>query len=132
MVEVVNQTGNASIPIAPGAAGSASAHNVLPNGSGPSFQDVLKTQLQEPGDLKFSIHAVERMQARNIRLSTDDVQKLKAGVDQVAAKGGRESLVFMDRSAFLVSVTNRTVITAINQASLKENVFTNIDSAVVL
>ena len=33
--------------------------------------------------------------------------------------------------AFVVSVKNRTVITAVDSESMKENVFTNIDSAIV-
>lgn len=96
------------------------------------FQDILKSTLDRPESVKFSMHAQTRMQHRNIRMSASDVERLERGVDQLAQKGGRESLVFMDQSAFLVSVQNRTVITAIGQDNLKESVFTNIDSAIVL
>ena len=61
-----------------------------------------------------------------------DVERLKSAVNEVAEKGGRESLIMMNNSAFVVSVQNRTVITALDQASLKNNVFTNIDSAVIV
>ena len=52
-------------------------------------------------------------------------------MDKLAAKGGRESLVLVDRMAFVVSVKNRTVITAVDQAGMRDQVFTNIDSAVL-
>ena len=54
------------------------------------------------------------------------------GVDRAAAKGAKESLVLVDNAALVVSIKNRTVITAVDQAHLKENVFTNIDSAVIV
>jgi flagellar operon protein len=50
----------------------------------------------------------------------------------VAQKGGRESLVMMGDSALVVSVKNRTVVTALDKAQMRGNVFTNIDSAVII
>ena len=99
--------------------------------AGKPFQDVLNEQLRR-SELKFSAHAVERMRNRNIQLNARDVDRLKSAVDQVAAKGGNDSVLFMDNRAFLVNVKNRTVITALSNESMKENVFTNIDSALVL
>jgi len=130
-VELLNRIGNASLPVTPENSGKDHVRTPRPS-AGQTFQNVLDSQLKQPGDLKFSLHAVERMQSRNIQLSDQQVQKLRTGVDKVAEKGGRESLMFMDSSAFLVSVRNGTVITAIARDNLKENVFTNIDSAVVL
>ncbi len=105
-----------------------------PDGPGKKtpFQEILESQLQRTQDLKFSMHAQQRLQARNITLGLHDVERLKRGVNQVADKGGRESLVLMDNSAFLVSVTNRTVITAIGGDQMKNNVFTNIDSTIIV
>jgi flagellar operon protein len=37
-----------------------------------------------------------------------------------------------DKAALVVSIKNRTVITAVDPGSLKDNVFTNIDSAVIV
>lgn len=102
-----------------------------PGGATP-FQEILDSQLQRSEDLKFSMHAQQRLQARNITLGVHDVERLKQGVNQIADKGGRESLVLMDNSAFLVSVTNRTVITAIDGNQMKNNVFTNIDSTIIV
>jgi flagellar operon protein len=57
--------------------------------------------------------------------------RLESAVDKLAAKGARESLVLLDDNAMVVSVRNRTVITALSREQARENVFTNIDSAVI-
>ena len=62
----------------------------------------------------------------------DDIAKLGNAITKAAAKGARESLVLMDQAALVVSVPNRTVITAVDKNALKENIFTNIDSAMIL
>ena len=98
------------------------------------FDRVLTDKLrgQQPGGaLKWSAHAVQRLSQRQIAISPETQQRLEGAVDRLASKGGRESVVLVDRMAFVVSVTNRTVITAVDQAGMKDQVFTNIDSAVV-
>jgi len=97
-----------------------------------SFNQVLEQQLGSSTELKFSAHAQERLQSRNINLRTEDLVRLKQGVAQAAAKGSKESLLLKDDVAFVVSVKNQTVITAVDAASMKGNVFTNIDSAVIV
>ena len=106
---------------------------IPPPGTG-SFRDVLRTA-QTPAvaqPLKFSAHAQQRLDSRNIRLTTDDVAKMNAMADKAAAKGSKQSLFMMRDVAMVVSITNRTVITAVDQSSMKENVFTNIDSAAII
>ena len=97
-----------------------------------SFGQVLDANLAKSGELKFSAHAQARISARNIQLSSQDISRLEQGVAQAAAKGSRESLVLKDGTAFVVSVTNNTVITAVDAGSMRGNVFTNIDSAVIV
>jgi len=94
-----------------------------------SFADVLANV---SGQVVFSQHAQQRMQSRNLQLTKQDQEKLSQAVDKVAAKGAKESLVYLNNMAFVVSVPNRTVITAMDGTSARENVFTNIDSAVIL
>lgn len=94
-----------------------------------SFSEVLS---QELSGLKFSQHALQRLQNRNIRLDKADLDKLSDAVDKAAQKGSRDSLILMNNLALVVSVKNRTVITAMDGANIKDNVFTNIDSAVVV
>ncbi len=88
-----------------------------------------------PGSIsgvKFSNHAIDRMQSRGIYYSPEDVAKLNEAVKKAAAKGSKDSLVLMKDSALIVSVRNNTVVTVMDQAALKENVFTNIDSTIVI
>jgi len=101
--------------------------------SGQDFRSQLErasTPTAEP--LKFSNHALQRLQSRNITLSSDDVSRMNAMADKAAAKGAKQSLFMLRDVAMVVSITNRTVITAVDQDSMKENVFTNIDSAAVI
>jgi flagellar operon protein len=95
-----------------------------------SFPAVFAGELARAG-LKFSAHAEKRLAARAIPFSPEELASLSEAIERAAAKGGRETLVLVGSTAFLVSVRNRTVITAIDGESLKENVFTNIDSAVI-
>lgn len=97
--------------------------------AGPSFAQVLDQKGQE---VKLSAHAQSRLKSRNIQMDPARQAKLAAAVDKAAAKGSRESLVLMDDVGFVVSVRNRTVITAVDGPSMKDNVFTNIDSAVIV
>lgn len=94
------------------------------------FAKVLDSKLRQ--ELKFSNHAKQRLESRNIKLSDEDLQKINDAVAKVRAKGARDSLVLMNDLALVVSVKNNTVITAVDGESLKENVFTNIDSAVII
>ncbi len=82
--------------------------------------------------LKVSGHAQTRLQSRNIELDAQAWDRVLQGVEKADAKGARESLVLIDDVALVVSVKNRTVITAVDKEQLKDNVFTNIDSAVVV
>ena len=95
---------------------------------GPTFGDVLARSTQ---GIQFSNHAVQRVQRRGIEVTPATLQRLDGAVQRAAAKGARESVVFVDGTAFVVSVRNRTVITAVDPQSMREHVFTNIDSAVI-
>lgn len=94
-----------------------------------SFGAVLDTKERE---VRFSGHALARLKVRNIEMNPARMEKLSEAIDRAAAKGSRDSLILMDDTAFVVSVKNRTVITAVDGASLRENVFTKIDSAVIV
>lgn len=103
----------------------------LSKGKGFSFQEVLeKTEtVQKNQQLRFSRHANERLQSRNIDLSRTQLERLEQGTNKAREKGITESLVMVDNLAFIVNVKNNTVITAVNNS--EEGVFTNIDGAVI-
>lgn len=112
-------------------------------GGGPSFQETLAGLDRALGaekalapssvqGLKFSNHAIERMRNRGVSFSPEQLGKLESAVQKAAEKGARDSLVLMNDTAVIVSVKNNTVVTVVDKASLKENVFTNIDSTIVI
>ncbi|RAP30121.1 hypothetical protein C2W64_02676 [Brevibacillus laterosporus] len=70
------------------------------------------------------------MRESGIELQPEDMQRLESGFQKARNKGARESLILMDRVAYVVSISNHKVITAMDESRMKENVFTNIDSAV--
>ena len=95
---------------------------------GPTFSDVLA---EKASQVQFSGHALQRVRRRGIELTQATLARLQSGVERAAGKGARESVVFVDSTAFVVSVRNRTVITAVDRDHMKDHVFTNIDSAVI-
>lgn len=127
--------GGLGAPVAPATGsgratnGSGAAQTPAP-GTSASFADAL-AQAGKATDLQFSKHALARVQRRGIELDPTTLGRLSQGVDRAAGKGSRDSLVLVDGTAFVVSVTNRTVITAVGSEHMKDNVFTNIDSAVI-
>ncbi|MBQ1416527.1 MAG: hypothetical protein IIY91_04340 [Selenomonas sp.] len=98
-----------------------------------SFQAYLQSAREKQSqDVTFSSHAQSRLQERNINLSAEDLDRLNSTIDKLAKKGARESLVYMQEVALVVSVANRTVITALNKLQGADNIITNIDSAAII
>lgn len=95
------------------------------------FASILEKKVSEVERVKFSKHADMRLKARNINLSDEQKNKIDLAVKKADEKGVRESLVMMDNFALVVNIKNRTVITAVSSSELKDNVFTNIDGAVI-
>lgn len=123
-----------------GTPGGGLSNRGVDKAGGPSFKETLgELSKATPTSadlaakaLKFSNHAVERMRTRGISYSPEQMQSLERAIDKAASKGAKETLVLANDSALIVSVNNRTVVTVMDKAALKENVFTNIDSTVVL
>lgn len=99
-------------------------------GSDNSFQKILQQKAKQ--GLKFSKHAGERLEERNITLSIEQMKRLEEATVRADEKGIKESLMLMDNMAFIVNVKNSTVITAMDQTDNKDNIFTNIDGAVIV
>ncbi|GAA0365091.1 TIGR02530 family flagellar biosynthesis protein [Bacillus horti] len=99
------------------------------------FKTAFELQLQQTlihSDVKFSQHARTRMEERGIEMNQDLIQKINQGVSKAQTKGAKESLFLIDNHAFVVSVKNQTVITAMERDELQDQMVTNIDSAVLL
>ncbi|WP_295164442.1 TIGR02530 family flagellar biosynthesis protein [Selenomonas sp. F0473] len=99
-------------------------------GSEASFAQVLEGERQR---VRFSQHAEERLQKRGVMLTNSELEKLAGTIDRMREKGAREALIYMkDSTAMVVSVTNRTVITALDDVTAADSIFTNIDSAAII
>lgn len=102
------------------------------DGNQPSFKKIITDKIKEKSNVKFSKHAQKRLMSRGIHLRDKDLQLLNNGVARAEEKGSKDSLIMVNKVAYVVSVENKTVITAIDDQNLKENIFTNIDSAVFM
>ncbi len=81
--------------------------------------------------LHFSKHATKRLEQRGLDMDAAQMERLERAVGQAAEKGSKDSLILLDELALVVSIQNRTVVTAVDEASRREHVFTNIDSVVI-
>lgn len=106
-----------------------------------SFQDILRQtkesvktadSTEQPGCVRFSKHADARLRQRDIQLSDDQMTRLNEGTQKAGLKGIKESLVILDNLAFIVNTENRTVVTAMDSTNNDENIYTNIDGAVII
>lgn len=84
------------------------------------------------GDIKVSTHAMKRLQERSITMDGDEFMKLRGAVDKLGSKGGKNSLVLTGKAAYIVDVPNSMIVTAMDKHNLGENVFTKIDSTLIL
>lgn len=103
--------------------------------SGMSFEEVLQKQQAketQTAQVRFSKHAAGRLSDRNIELTNEQMERLSDGTKRAGEKGIRESLVLVDELAFIVNTKNNMVITAMDQTETDENIFTNIDGAVII
>jgi len=97
-----------------------------------SFKDMFSRELAANRDLVFSKHAQQRLYSRGLELSDTKLQEIADAVDRAETKGSRETLVLSDDIALVVSVPNRTVVTAFDRDNLRDGIVTSIDSAVIL
>jgi flagellar operon protein len=95
--------------------------------NGQSFQQIFNDKM-----VRFSHHAEQRLEQRGIQLQPEQMAKIESAIDKAAAKGAKDSLILFKDMAFIVNVKNRTIVTALDSASMQDNVFTQIDSAVVI
>lgn len=100
--------------------------------SNAGFDAILKEAIQKEQAIKISKHAQIRMRQRNIWLSQNDMERIGWAIEKAREKGVRDSLVLMGNLAFIVNVPTGTIVTAVDGENIKENIFTNIDGAVVL
>lgn len=97
-----------------------------------SFKDTLNSEIDKTNGFIISNHAAERLKNRNINLNEDDMKNINSAINRADNKGCSESALLYKDTVFITSIKNRTVITALDKNSGNENVFTNIDSMVIV
>lgn len=111
-------------------AGSVHARNAISafRSRGVDFSHLMHKKI---GELKFSAHAQSRLKSRSINLTNDMMSRLDKAVSNAEEKGSHDTLVLLSNLAFIVNIPNKTVITAMEGESIRDNIFTNIDSTVI-
>lgn len=97
-----------------------------------SFKEMFSEHLAENRGVTFSKHASQRLFSRGIKLSDAELDRVAKAVNQAEAKGSKETLLLADDYALVVSIKDRTVVTAFDRDNLRDGVVTAIDSAVLL
>lgn len=97
-----------------------------------SFNNVLKNEITKKDSFVISNHAALRLKDRNISFNKADMEKINNGINKAEDKGSSDCLILYKDVAMVASIRNRTIITAIDKESSKNNVFTNIDSVVLI
>ncbi len=97
-----------------------------------SFKDALRAKIFETGNLTLTKHAANRVEERNIDVSDENIERLNEGVKLAEEKGMQAPLILIDRTAFIVNLNNRAIVTTVNGDELTNNAFTNIDGTVIV
>ncbi len=131
------QRATGAFPVQPGRIGKTTVPKTPAAGEESSqvqqpFGKVLTDSLKENQQVRFSAHAMRRLEERQVALNEDTLHRLDSGLRQLDAKGSRNSVIFLDDTAFVVSVKNKTVVTAVQKEQPQGNVFTNIDSVAIV
>ncbi|MBU5437704.1 flagellar protein [Tissierella sp. MSJ-40] len=100
--------------------------------SNKDFHQILNRIQNRDEEIKFSKHALERLNRREMDLTNEEMEKLKIAFNRAEDKGIKDALILMEDKAFIASINNKTIITTVNKEQLKENIFTNIDGAVII
>ena len=113
--------------------------NKLGKGEKSEFNKLFKEQIgdisgKQNGEqgIRLSTHASRRLQERNLEMDSKEFFKLKGAIDKLKSKGGKDSLVITGNAAYIIDVDKNTIVTAIDKESMGENVFTKIDSTLII
>ncbi|MFC1538587.1 TIGR02530 family flagellar biosynthesis protein [Candidatus Latescibacterota bacterium] len=126
MEELLSRIGNSN------AAGLNDLTKINRIGRDLTFSDILKNRLEQESGVKFSAHAMNRLNERGIVLKSEELTQLSDAISLAEKKGANDTLVIINDKTFIVSVKNKTIVTAMTGENIKNNVFTNIDSTVIV
>ncbi|RLA64124.1 MAG: flagellar protein [Epsilonproteobacteria bacterium] len=96
------------------------------------FKGLLQKNLDTKNEVKVSTHALKRLKERKLNMDNKEFAKIKKAINQLRKKGGKDSLVITDKAAYIIDVKNNTVVTAMDKKSINNNIFTKIDSTIII
>lgn len=96
------------------------------------FADIMSEKIRSSSEIEFSKHALARVVSRDVDLTSHQIERLNHGAQLARSKGLNNSLILVDQIAFVVNLNQNKVITTVNDQGMKDNVFTNIDGAVIV
>lgn len=94
--------------------------------------DLLQKEAEKTQSVQFSKHAAQRVRERGIEMTDGLLNDLNQAVSKARDKGARDVVVIGESGAFIVNVPHNVVVTTMSGAEMKDNIFTNIDSAVLM
>ncbi len=100
--------------------------------SSSEFGQLFQQQIQKNQQLTFSKHALQRMDSRQIHVSPQLISQINNAVEKAKSKGIKDALILNGQTAFIVNVPSSTVVTTMSGQEMTDNIFTNIDGAVIL
>lgn len=100
--------------------------------SGTSFTEALREKLNQDSTVRFSRHAAQRLAERGTDITDGLLDSLNKAVETARDKGSRDTVIIRGKDAFIVNIPNNVVVTMVSYQDMKENIFTNIDSAVLI
>ncbi|MBC7539039.1 MAG: hypothetical protein H7281_09475 [Bacteriovorax sp.] len=113
--------------------------NKLAKGETSEFKSLLDSNLEQqapiaesPKGLNLSTHAMRRLQERNLSIDKEEYTKILSAIDKLKLKGGQDSLVITSKAAYIIDVPKNMIVTAIDKDSIGDNVFTKIDSTILM
>jgi flagellar operon protein len=98
---------------------------------GRDFAATLAREAERQQSLRISSHAQKRLNSSQVKLTESDLERIDGAVVRATEKGSNQSLIMLDNLALVVSIKNKVVITAVDEARTTEGIFTNIDSVVI-
>ena len=107
-----------------------SSRNSIDKKSDGNFKEILNKLIDKNQGYTLSKHAAERL--REINFSENDMKNIEKGFKLAEDKGAKNSVMVYKDVALIASIENKTIITAVDKARAESNVFTNVDSVVIL
>ena len=95
-----------------------------------SFKDVLNNVRSKDEGFIVSKHAALRLS--EINFTEEDMKKIEKGFQIAKDKNSKNTVMLYKDVALIASVENKTIITAVEKDRAKDNIFTNIDSVIIL